>query len=153
MQIREFPILNLNSKYFTIITIIIMNCCGLGPSRTVPLDLEDAFHFSIFVLVSPDHDDFLLSLPHVSSISVGTGRCLSLCYQYERFCLFVSPFWLGLQVVSKLSPVLLIISLHIFILFKIRTSERYLRSAFGVILRGTTFMFKIVFCQNVFSIV
>ena len=39
-------------------------------------------------------DDFLLSLPHVSSISLGTGRCLSLglllVIVYERFCLFVS---------------------------------------------------------------
>jgi hypothetical protein len=64
-------------------------------------------------------DDFLLSLPHVSSISIGTGRCLSLglllVIVYERFCLFVSPFWLGLQAVLELSPVLLIISLHIFI--------------------------------------
>ena len=63
-------------------------------------------------------DDFLLSLPHVSSISVGTGRCLSLrlllVIVYERFCLFVSPFWLGLQVVLKLSPLLLVTSLHKF---------------------------------------
>ena len=52
-------------------------------------------------------------------ISVGTGRWLSLCLLlvivYEFFCLFVSPFWLGLPVVLKFSPVLLIISLHILI--------------------------------------
>jgi hypothetical protein len=101
-----------------------VNFRSLGPSRPVPLELEDAFCFSIFVLVSPDHDArrgrrLPLYLPHVSSISVGTGRCLSLCLLlvrvYERFRLFVSPFCLGLQVVLNLSPVLLIISLYIFI--------------------------------------
>ena len=70
--------------------------------------------FSIFVLVSPDHgfrsddtrkpavgDDLRLSLPHVSSTSVGTGRYSRLCsllvILYVRFCLFVSPSWEGLE--------------------------------------------------------
>jgi hypothetical protein len=136
MQIREFPVLNLNRKYFTIITIIIINCCGLGPSRTVPLDLEDGFRFFIFVLVSPDHD--ARSGRRLSVILVTCffhfcwywemSQCLLLVTVYERFCLSVSPFWLGLQVVSKLSPVLLIISLHIFTYLK----SEHLKDIYGL---------------------
>jgi hypothetical protein len=47
-------ILNINT-----VIIIMMNSYGLGPTRTVPLDLEYAVGLSIFVLVSLDHDDNL----------------------------------------------------------------------------------------------
>jgi hypothetical protein len=60
-------------------------------TRPVPLDLEDVPGSSVLVLVCPDHsvrseytgkptmgDDLHPSLPHVSSVSVGTGRRLRL---------------------------------------------------------------------------
>jgi hypothetical protein len=80
-----------------------MNLSRLGPLRTIPLHLEDAVGVPVFLLVSPhpsyrsDYavkpivgDYFRPSLPHIFSVSVGTGRCLRLCFLlviYELLCL------------------------------------------------------------------
>ena len=105
------------------------------------------------VMTSAVGDNFLSSLPHVSSTSVGTGRCLSLCLLlvivYWRFCLFVCPFWLGLKSGLK-TLTLAASSFLVYFLSKIRTSESYPSAAFGVMLCGSSFMFKNIFCQNIF---